>query len=83
MPSVDQGVELLNLLSARRGQKPVVNNQQLDFDESVEAAFLTVGSLGDRDPVVGGREAFARTLVPSSATWPRVTIPAAWHNANA
>jgi hypothetical protein len=29
------------------------------------------------------REAFARSFVPSNATRPSLTIPAAWHNANA
>ena len=48
---VDQGVQLLDLRAARCGEEPVVDDQQLDLDEGVEAAFLVAGAFGDRDPV--------------------------------
>ena len=48
---VDQGVQLLDLLAAGGGQEPVVDDQQLDADQRVEAAFALPGALGHGDPV--------------------------------
>ena len=44
------GVQLFDLLAARRGQKPVIDDQQLDLDERVEATFVLPGALGDGQP---------------------------------
>lgn len=51
VPPIDQGVQLLDLLAGRGGQEPVVDDQQLDADQRVEAAFLVPGAFGDGDAI--------------------------------
>ena len=51
IPSVGQGVELLDLLSARLGQEPVGDGQRPDLNEGVAQAFPAVSSFGDRESV--------------------------------
>ena len=66
MASVDQGGELLDLGPARRCEEPVVDDQQLDLDQRVEASFLVAGALSDGDPVeqfIGGQVEHSAVLL--------------------
>jgi len=48
---VDQGVQLLDLGPGWWGEEPVVDDEQLHFDEDIEVASLVPGALGDGDAV--------------------------------